>query len=258
MKKIISMLFMLLMVLKSNAQEIPQTGILKSFEIWKAEQIKKGKYVTGKDCNTELASKYLDKHQEADAITGVLGIPMDRLNIEFGFINNDETLDAVIFFQPNQCAGGNGIIGVIHKVLVLSEKENKYKVDDTFFKIVEKQDSLSDDGTHNLESVNLQYGLKYDGSDVGKIVAFYGERSSRDGHCCYSFSRKVVIDFKTKKVISNKMLYAKTEEEAKAVEMIFAMKKEGLTIKQIAKIVQKTETEVTEIIEKTEEEFGNK
>jgi hypothetical protein len=250
MKKIISILFMLLMVLKSNAQEIPQTGILKSFGIWKAEQIKKGKYVTDKDCNTEFASKYLDKHPEADAITGVLGIPMDRLNIEFGFINNDETLDAVIFFEPNQCAGGNGIIGVIHKVFVLSEKNGKYMVDDTFFKIIEKQDSLSNDGTDNLEVVDL--GTR------GEIVAYYGRRSSKDGHCCYSFTEKVVIDYKNKKIISKKMLYAKTEEEAKEVEMIFAMKKEGLNIKQIAKIVQKTEPEVTEIIEKTEEEFGNK
>lgn len=250
MKKIISITFMLLMVLKSNAQEIPQTGILKSFGIWKTEQIKKGKYVTDKDCNTEFASKYLDKHPEADAITGVLGMPMDRLNIEFGFINNDETLDAVIFFEPNQCAGGNGIIGVIHKVLVLSEKENKYTVDDTFFKIVEKQDSLSNDGTDNLEVVDL--GTR------GEVVAHYGRRSSKDGHCCYSFTEKVVINYKKKKIISKKMLYAKTEEDAKEVEMIFAMKKEGLTIKQIAKIVQKTEPKVTEIIEKTEAEFGNK
>ena len=44
----------------------------------------------------------------------------------------------------------------------------------------------------------------------------------------------------------------------KEVEIIIAMQQEGLPIKQIAKIIKKTEQEVKEIIEKTEEEFGKR
>ena len=151
--------------------------IVNKFEQWKNDQYKKGNYATEKNCNTDTILK--------DGYKGPgMGIPAD-IHVSFTDINSDNKLDAMITFTPDQCDGGNALMNVQIRVLVLSNVKG-YNTDDSYIDKIETQ---------------LKKGwLIVEGAQYGSFYGTYYEYKDLDGRCCPSIKKSFSIDYKTKKL----------------------------------------------------------
>jgi len=151
--------------------------IVNKFEQWKNDQYKKGNYATEKNCNTDTVLKDGYKGPE-------MGIPAD-ITVAFTDINSDNKLDAIITFTPDQCDGGNALMNVQIRVLVLSSSKG-YTADDSYIDKIEEQ---------------LKKGwLIVEGALGGYFYGTYYEYRDSDGRCCPSIKKQFSIDYKTKKL----------------------------------------------------------
>jgi hypothetical protein len=151
--------------------------ILNKFEQWKSMQFKKGVYATENKCNPDTVIK---KGYHGPTI----GIPND-IDISFTDINNDNKLDAIITFNPDQCDGGNALMNAQIRVLILSSKA-AYTTDDTY---IDKIESGLKKGWLNIEKATY-----------GTFFGTYYEYKEADGRCCPSIRRPFTIDYKTNKL----------------------------------------------------------
>jgi hypothetical protein len=182
MHKLISKaIFVILIVLVSfqscTHSKSEYNAIMLQFEHWKADQYLEGIYATEDDCSFDSVSK-------EDYKGPTMGIP-DDLDISYTDINGDSKLDAIIVFNPVQCDGGNALMNVQIRVLVLSGKAF-YTVDDVYFKKIE---SRLDKGW-----------LIIDKAVEGSFYGTYFEYRESDGRCCPSIRRPVLIEYKTQKL----------------------------------------------------------
>ncbi len=155
----------------------PYIRIINTFEKWKLDQFRKGNYATEKNCNRDTVLKDGYKGSE-------MGIPSD-INISFTDINNDNVIDGLILFYPDQCDGGNALMNAQIRVLVLSTKSG-YIIDDT---LIDKVEGRLKKGWLNIER-----------AEYGTFCGNYFEYKESDGRCCPSIKRPIIIDFKTKKL----------------------------------------------------------
>jgi hypothetical protein len=144
---------------KSNNQKIKST-----FEKWKNKEISQGNYQAK---NSEIG----------------LGIP-DEIHIFYTDINQDEKIDGIICFNPILYGGGNALMNVQEKLIIVSKNEN-YEVDDTTLSNLE----------HKLKSgwIHLTH------ANNGVISGDYYNYKSNDGRCCPSIHKQLEISMKNKK-----------------------------------------------------------
>ena len=171
--------FLLALTINVTAQsKTDYVQILKKFEQWKSIQYKKGLYAIEKNCNLDTVGKEGYNGPE-------MGIPQD-IDISFTDINDDQKLDAIVTFHPDQCDGGNALMNAQIRVLILSSGTT-YITDDTYIDKVESH--LKKKGWLSIESANN-----------GTFFGTYYEYKDADGRCCPSIRRSFNIDFKTKKL----------------------------------------------------------
>lgn len=163
-------------------QEVPAQSVneynqlLNRFEQWKASQYKTGTYATSARCNMETVTRNGYK----GPMTGIPG----EFSVHYADINGDKKMDALFTFQPVQCDGGNALMNVQDRVLVLS-KGNTYITDHSFIENIEKQK----DGWLSLS-----------GATEGTLLGTYYAYGPDDGRCCPSVKKPFTIDFKTKTI----------------------------------------------------------
>lgn len=151
--------------------------ILTRFEQWKSAQLKKGTYATEKNCNLDTVTK--------EGYNGpTMGIPSD-IDVAFTDINNDNKLDAIVTFNPDQCDGGNALMNAQIRVLILSSGVS-YVTDDAY---IDKIESRLKKGWLSIEKASY-----------GTFFGTYYEYKETDGRCCPSIRRSFTIDYKTKKL----------------------------------------------------------
>ena len=153
------------------------TQIVSKFEQWKTLQFKKGNFATEKNCNADTMLKEGYKGPE-------MGIPKD-IHISFTDFNEDNKLDAIVTFAPDQCDGGNALMNAQIRVLILSGLSG-YFTDDSY---IDKIESQLKKGWLIIES---SFGSTFYGT--------YYEYKDSDGRCCPSVKKPFSIDFKTKKL----------------------------------------------------------
>jgi len=156
------------------------TKILASYEQWKAAQYRAGTYATPGNCKMEVVVK--DGYKGPTA-----GIPKD-ISIYYSDINADGKLDALVTFNPVQCDGGNAMMNVKSRVLILS-KGLSWTTDDKFINGIESKK----DGW-----------LSVSGVSGGTIFGTYYDYAADDPRCCPSVKRSFTIDFKTRKLTIDK------------------------------------------------------
>jgi len=183
MRKIIlqtvtGILFLLGLSCKLTAQSKSQySQILSKFEQWKSTQFKKGIYATEKSCNLDTMTKEGYKGP-------TMGIPRD-IDISFTDINNDNKLDAIVTFNPDQCDGGNALMNAQIRILILSSGA-AYVTDDTY---IDKIETRFKKGWFGIEKASY-----------GTFFGTYYEYKETDGRCCPSIRRPFTIEYKTKKL----------------------------------------------------------
>ncbi len=162
---------------KLTQLESEYVNILNSFNQWKMEQIREGVFLVGDSCNFEVVSR-------DGSVGSIMGIPFD-LDISYTDINQDGKVDGLVLFRPNQCDGGNALMNIQIKLLILSSP-NKYIVDDKFMNVFESQ--------------NGKGWFILDNATEGTIYGTYYEYTETDGRCCPSIRRKISIYFSSKKL----------------------------------------------------------
>ena len=151
--------------------------ILNRYEQWKALQYKTGTYVTPANCKPEVMLKDGYKGPES-------GIPKD-ISIHYTDLNADGKMDALISFNPIQCDGGNSMMNLQSRVLILS-KGTTWIADDKFVEAIETKHP---GGWFWIE-----------GAMNGSIFGTYYEHAVDDPRCCPSIKKPFSIDFTTKKI----------------------------------------------------------
>jgi hypothetical protein len=152
--------------------------IINKFEQWKLTQFKSENYASDKECNPDTVTKEGYKGPE-------MGIPKD-IDISFTDINNDNIIDGLVTFNPNQCDGGNALMNAQIRVLLLSNGTS-YIIDDTYI-----------DGIENRFKKGW---LSIESATDGTFYGTYFEYKDTDGRCCPGIRRPFTIDYKTKKLI---------------------------------------------------------
>jgi hypothetical protein len=177
MKRICYIATLVLLCHEMKAQSTPEySQLLNRYEQWKAAQYKAGTYASPGNCKMETVIK--------DGYKGPMaGIPKD-VSIHFSDINGDNKLDALITFHPVQCDGGNAMMNVQSRVLVLS-KGIVWVADDKYIE--------------NIESKKDGW-LSVSGVVGGTIFGTYYEYKEDDGRCCPSIRKQFSIDYKTRKL----------------------------------------------------------
>lgn len=144
---------------KSNHQKI-----LSTFENWKNTQLSIGNYQTK---NNKLGQ----------------GFP-DEIHVFYSDLNQDETIDAIICFNPILLGGGNALMNLQEKLIVISKNE-KYELDDSTLSNLERELKT---GWVHINNVNY-----------GEISGDYYDYKKNDGICCPSIHKPIEISLKNKK-----------------------------------------------------------
>jgi len=146
--------------------------IISAFNSWKVRQFKSGTYANEKNCNPDTMLRK-DYHGPE------MGIPKE-INIFFCDLNNDNIIDALITFFVDQCDGGNALMNVQTKLLVLS-KGTTYHVDDTYFT--------------KIENVLKSGWITIENASYGTISGTVRDYKDSDGRCCPSISKPFTLTY---------------------------------------------------------------
>jgi hypothetical protein len=152
------------LIISSCQQKSKYQKIINTFENWKSTQISLGNY---QDKNSELGQ----------------GFP-DEIIVFYTDLNQDENVDAIICFNPILLGGGNALMNVQEKLMVVSKNEN-YELDDS---------TLS-----NLEKTLKTGWIHVSNASNGIISGDYYDYKSNDGQCCPSIHKQVEISLNKKK-----------------------------------------------------------
>ena len=152
------------LIITSCQQKSKYQKIISTFENWKSTQISLGNYQAKND---ELGQ----------------GFP-DEIIVFYTDLNQDENVDAIICFNPILLEGGNALMNVQEKLMVVSKNEN-YELDDTTLTNLERK--LKSGWIHLTHANN------------GVISGDYYDYKSNDGQCCPSIHKQVDISLNKKK-----------------------------------------------------------
>lgn len=152
------------LIITSCQQKSKHQKIISTFENWKSTQISLGNYQTKND---ELGQ----------------GFP-DEIIVFYTDLNQDENVDAIICFNPILLEGGNALMNVQEKLMVVSKNEN-YELDDS---------TLS-----NLEKTLKTGWIHVSNASNGIISGDYYDYKSNDGRCCPSIHKQLEISIENKK-----------------------------------------------------------
>jgi hypothetical protein len=175
----------------SNKNSESKEKIRELFLNWQNQEIKNKHFLAADSCNPDWFAEH-GTPENLDSINGLIfGFPSDSSEYTFSFadLNNDNNLDCLVLFTPNQCDGGNASMWVQWQVFIISDKDS-YKIIDTLHidKFAHTEfDSL---GFYWLDSIA-----------VNRIHGTYIEFKENDGHCCPSINRPVVFDYSERKLI---------------------------------------------------------
>ncbi len=178
MKKIFFSLALLLTIHSLFAQSTAEyTQVLSRFEQWKTVQYNAGNYARPAGCKMEIVTKEGYKGP-------VAGIPKE-IAIYFSDINQDGKTDGLITFNPVQCDGGNAMMNVQARVMIIS-KGASWVTDDKYIE--------------NMEAKKDGW-LSVSGAREGTIFGTYYAYGTDDPRCCPSIKKLFTIDYKTKKLL---------------------------------------------------------
>jgi len=181
MKKRYYILFLLLPVLVSCKSFNEKREIKEAFRKWKENEIKIGvDYLSKENCNEVFVSKDSLRSVERPRLTGF----PDDIEFSYGYLNNDDKIDALVTFLPVSCEGARALRWVQIRLLIISS-DNGYKLDSTFFNTI------------------IQNSKGYIILDKIKNKCFEGdyyEYAFGDPNCCPSIHKRVLVDYKTKNV----------------------------------------------------------
>ena len=163
-KDTLSKLLICGLIITSCQQKSKHQKIISTFENWKNKQISLGNY---QDKNDELGQ----------------GFP-DEIHVFYTDLNQDENVDAIICFNPILLEGGNALMNVQEKLMVVSKNEN-YELDDS---------TLS-----NLEKTLKTGWIHVSNASNGIISGDYYDYKSNDGRCCPSIHKQLEISIENKK-----------------------------------------------------------
>ena len=152
------------LIITSCQQKSKHQKIISTFENWRSTQISLGNYQTKND---ELGQ----------------GFP-DEIIVFYTDLNQDENVDAIICFNPILLEGGNALMNVQEKLMVVSKNEN-YELDDS---------TLS-----NLEKTLKTGWIHVSNASNGIISGDYYDYKSNDGRCCPSIHKQLEISIENKK-----------------------------------------------------------
>ena len=152
------------LIITSCQQKSKHQKIISAFENWKNTQISLGNY---REKNCELGQ----------------GFP-NEIQVFYTDLNQDEIVDAIICFNPILLEGGNALMNVQEKLMVVSKNEN-YELDDTTLTNLERK--LKSGWIHLTHANN------------GVISGDYYDYKSNDGQCCPSIHKQVDISLNKKK-----------------------------------------------------------
>jgi hypothetical protein len=161
---------------------IEKTLIDKLFQNWKVTQVKNGVFFGEDSCNTSYYIKTDSLQLKAES---GIGLP-DSSEIHYLYqdLNNDNRVDALIYFTPYQCDGGNATMFTRFEILIISKGQDYYLTDNYF-------DSLNE-GKKGF--------FHWDSLSQGKILGTYFEFRPNDGRCCPGIHNLASIDFDSKTV----------------------------------------------------------
>jgi len=106
--------------------------IKQLFADWQENEIKAGYFWASDSCNPGWFTNHIIK-ENFDSIKGlVYGLPSDSEEYTFSFadLNNDNRLDGLVVFKPDQCDGGIIAQWIQWQVFLLSAKDH-YTITDT-------------------------------------------------------------------------------------------------------------------------------
>ena len=152
------------LIITSCQQKSKHQKIISTFENWKSTQISLGNYQAKND---ELGQEF-----------------PDEIQVFYTDLNQDENVDAIICFNPILLEGGNALMNVQEKLMVVSKNEN-YELDDS---------TLS-----NLEKTLKTGWIHVSNASNGIISGDYYDYKSNDGQCCPSIHKQVDISLNKKK-----------------------------------------------------------
>lgn len=159
-----------------------QRKIRKLFAAWQKKEVKAHQFLDS--CNWDWSADH--KNSNID-----WGFPdSTRITFSFADLNNDEKLDGMATFTPDQCDGGNASMWTQIQVFFISGRI-KYLVTDEVDVSKFSGTGFDGKGFYWLDSISKN-----------KINGTYYEFKDYDGHCCPSIKWPVTFDFKTKKLIS--------------------------------------------------------
>ena len=163
--------------------------ILSKFNSWKEKQFRSGTYASEKNCNPDTMLKKGYKGPE-------MGIPKE-LTMSFFDLNNDKIIDGLVTFSVDQCDGGNALMNLQTKLLILS-KADSYFVDDKYFT--------------KIESALKKGWITIESSTYGTIYGTFHDYKEADGRCCPSITKPFSLTYPTTKLnyeIENIIFYKK-------------------------------------------------
>jgi hypothetical protein len=110
-------------------------------------------------------------------------------------INNDNKEDALFFFTPDECDGGNASIDQSDYAILIYSKDGQYLRNDNLINTIQ---------TKTQEFIYEKAAIKLENTNVGiskldnyKIIGNVRSWKSDDGHCCPFFSDSFSFDLTT-------------------------------------------------------------
>ena len=153
-----------------------ETDIKAAFDNWAETEMQKGVFFAIDSCNWDY---YVMRDSLGLETVSGFAIPNDSSEIHYYYadLNGDNKKDALITFTPCQCDGGNSAMWVQYQLLVLSQGD-KYFVIDNYFEKYETGSVF-----FHLDSVapNTVFGTCFEFTD-------------NDARCCPSIQRPIKIN----------------------------------------------------------------
>jgi hypothetical protein len=149
--------------------------ICKIFDDWKRDMIKNDEYLPIEKCN-------LDYIQNSGDNNAWLSIP-DEVHFLYGDLNNDNKIDALVWFAPIQCDGGNACM-YCKEVLLIISRDNNYIVDKEYI--------------NNIERKNDLILFDYYSISENRIVGYYWKQNYENRFA--DFKGQFSINYSTRKV----------------------------------------------------------
>jgi hypothetical protein len=166
--------------------------IKQLFANWQTQEIYANHFLPTDSCNPN----WFTNHQTNESLNSkndlIFGFPKDSTEYKFSFadLNNDNKLDGLVVFTPNQCDGGNASSWIQWQVFLLSGTDH-FEIMDTL--------KVSNFSSTEFDSKGF-YWLDRIGKN--RIYGTYIEFTKDDGYCCPSINRPVTFDFIERKLIN--------------------------------------------------------